>query len=257
MMRVAIENWCAWSPGIEDESAWREWALEPRIPARDRKAPAIDFVPSLQRRRCDALTRMLLHVARGCCPDATQLGAIPVVFASRHGPLGTTVSLLEDIAANKPLSPTAFSHSVHNTALGLFSIWMRNQSPSVAVAARRGVFAHGYIESLAMLQRSRSDRVLFVTADESIPEELEPIADEQHGGYAVALLLARSQLESAVTLRLDSCESGSESVRSWPDALEFVRWWINGGPELRIARGPRLWTWTRGSSTGATAGSAR
>ena len=145
------------------------WAQQPQAPGRGRSAPAIEFVPPLQRRRADALARMLLHVARGCCADATELGAIPVVLASRRGPLGITVTLLEDIAATKPLSPTGFSHSVHNTALGLFSIWTGNRSPSVALAARRDTFAHGYIEALALLHRSRSERVLFVTADERNP----------------------------------------------------------------------------------------
>jgi hypothetical protein len=246
MMLVQVERWCAWAPGIEDESAWRAWAQQPRATA-GRSAPAIEFVPPLQRRRCDALARMLLHVARGCCTDATELGAIPVVLASRYGPLGITVNLLEDIAATKPLSPTGFSHSVHNTALGLLSIWTGNRSPSVALAARRETFAHGYVEALALLHRCRSERVLFVTADEAIPEVLESVADVQHGSYAVALLLAPADSGRGVAMRLAPCEATAAIERGWPDALEFLGWWIRGTPELHIARGPRQWTWTRGS----------
>ena len=51
------------------------------------------------------------------------------------------------------LSPARFSHSVHNTQVGLFSIWARNPLPSVSVAAGAETFAHGFLEAVGRLQR--------------------------------------------------------------------------------------------------------
>lgn len=222
-MQVAVSRWCAWAPGIEDESAWRAFARAPHAPERARRTPAIDFVPAMQRRRCDAVARMLLHVANGCA-DPEELASLPVVLASRHGPLETTVELLEHIAEEKPLSPTGFSHSVHNTALGLFSIWSGNRSASVALAAGRDTFAHGFIEALALLQRTRASEVLYLCVDEVVPE---------------------SQRQRAVRLRIGVGPTAPEPERAWPDALEFLRWWLGDAEELEIARGARRFTWSR------------
>lgn len=243
-MQVAVARWCAWAPGIEDERAWRAFAQAPHAPERARRTPAIDFVPAMQRRRCDAVARMLLHVANGCA-DLEELASLPVVLASRHGPLETTVGLLEHIAEEKPLSPTGFSHSVHNTALGLFSIWSGNRSASVALAAGRDTFAHGFIEALALLQRTRADEVLYICADEMVPEPLAALADPSGTAYALALRLVRKSGRRAVRLRIGAGASAPDPERAWPDALEFLRWWLGDAEELEIARGPRRFTWSR------------
>jgi hypothetical protein len=243
-MQVGVLRWCAWAPGLEDEAAWRAFARQPHAPKRERRAPPVDFVPALQRRRCDDVARMLLHVARGCA-ELEELGAIPIVLASRHGPFETTVELLEHIAEEKPLSPTGFSHSVHNTALGLFSIWSGNRSASVALAAGRDTFAQGFVEALALLHRTRREEVLYVCADEAVPEPLAALADRDGGHCALALRLARGRGERSVRLRIGAGDPAGEPLREWSDPLEFLRWWLGDARELEIARGVRRFTWTR------------
>lgn len=249
MMRVALQNWAAWASGVEGEAAWRAWAQRPTAPSRG-DPPDVSFVPALQRRRCDALARSMLYVARACCPDGGA-AAIPTVFASRYGPITTTVAMLREMAAHRPLSPTRFSHSVHNTQVGLFSIWSGNRSPSASISARNETFVQGYLEALCMLHRSAAGRVLFVTGDEPIPEELAALHDEGAGGYAVALLLSRDEGD-AIRLDRRPDEDGAPRSRAWPDALEFVRWWLSGEPALSIRRSGIRWTWARGAEPSAS-----
>jgi hypothetical protein len=243
VMRVGVERWAAWTHGVGDETAWRTWIQNPTAPQRG-DPPDVSFVPALQRRRCDALARAMLYVANQCCPQQ-HIAAIPTVFASRHGPFGTTVAILRHIAESRPVSPTRFSHSVHNTQAGLFSIWAGNRAPSVSVSARQESFMQGYVEALCMLHRSDAGRVLFVAGDESIPEELEALHDECPGGYAVALLLARDGGDAALRLDREPDEAGAAPSRAWPDALEFVRWWLSDEPSLAIHRSGVRWRWSR------------
>jgi hypothetical protein len=241
-MRVGVERWAAWSHGVGNEVAWRAWAQNPIAPQRG-DPPDVSFVPALQRRRCDPLARSMLYVANQCCPQE-QIAVIPAVFASRHGPFATTAAMLRDIAESRPVSPTRFSHSVHNTQAGLFSIWAGNRAPSASVSARQETFVQGYIEALCMLHRSDAGRVLFVMGDESVPEEFEALHDECAGGYAVAFLLAQGG--GGATLRLDRepDETGAAPERAWPDALEFVRWWLGDEPSLAIHRSGVCWRWS-------------
>jgi hypothetical protein len=249
-MRVSLQRWAAWANGVQGESGWRAWARRPQAPIPG-DPPDVSFLPALQRRRCDSLARAMLYVAHECCPDE-DIASVPTVFASRHGPIATTVTLLRDLAEQRPVSPTRFSHSVHNTPAGLFSIWSGNRQPSASVSARQESFVQGYVEALCMLHRSATGRVLFVTGDEALPDELAALHDECPGGYAVALLLARDEADAALRLDRRPDPAGQPLSRAWPDALEFVRWWLSDEPTLAIARGGILWTWARAADPPAS-----
>lgn len=242
MSRLSVRKWAAWAPGIETEEEWRRFALEPRELGAE-GAPTLCFMPSLMRRRCDQLSRMMMQVAEAAC-DAELRSEVSCIFASRHGSFSTTVSLLETLADEEPVSPMRFSHSVHNTQAGIFSIWARNRKPSMSVAAGADTFAHGFLEAVCALNRIEGSPVLFVAGDEPVPEPFAPIADYGHSAFAMALLIAGPEPGATLDFRLEaSRESDEESER--PHELAFLRWWLSGEKTLRIASGGRVWVWTR------------
>jgi len=239
---VALARWAAWAPGLETPEDWRAWAREPRALVA-RGAPAVAFLAPMARRRCDEHSRAMLEVAHACCePD--RRGEVACVFASRHGSFATTVSLLEDLAADAPLSPTRFSHSVHNTQAGLFSIWARNRQPSTALAAREETFAHGMLEAACMLQREPARPVLLVVGDEPVPAPLAPVADRAYGSHALALRLGPGE---SLRLRLEGADPGAArtGAAALPPALEFLRWWLSGDAALRLHSPLHTWVFER------------
>jgi hypothetical protein len=239
MTSVRIARWEAWAPGLSENGAWTAWAREPRALGTDGQ-PDLRFMPPLQRRRCDQLSRMMLDVAHRASSDAAA-DALPCVFASRHGSICTTAELLEQLALDAQISPSSFSHSVHNTQLGLFSIFAHNRLPSMSVAAAQDTFAHGFLEAASLLHRERGRPVLFVMGDEPLPAPLDALTDAPRCAYALAL---RLEPGNALQLSLARAE-GSDTPRAWPDALEFLRWWLGAAPALSLQHAPRRWTWTR------------
>lgn len=252
MTGVALARWAAWAPGIETPEDWRAWAREPQA-LTARGAAGARFLPPMARRRCDDQSRAMLQVAHACC-EADLLGEVACVFASRHGSFATTVSLLEDLAADAPLSPTRFSHSVHNTSAGLFSIWARNRQPSTALAAREETFAHGLLEAACMLHREPGRPVLLVVGDEATPAPLEPVADRRHGPYALALRLGPggcATLGLSLEARARRAAGPGEAragVAAWPPALEFLRWWLSDDATLRLPSPLHTWVFERGAA---------
>jgi hypothetical protein len=240
---VALARWSAWAPGIESERDWRRWSREPEA-VDGPGAPAVRFLPAMTRRRCDALSRAMLEVAHACCDEELR-GEVACVFASRHGAFATTVALLEDLAADAPLSPTRFSHSVHNTQAGLFSIWAGNVRPSSALSARAETFPHGLLEAICLLHREGGRPVLLVMGDEPVPEPLESLADEAYGAYALALLLGPAGSGAPLGLRLEA-NTGPPRTDPWPPALEFLRWWLSDEASLRLPSPLRTWVFDRG-----------
>jgi len=205
-------------------------------------APEARFLPPLVRRRCDDLTRAMLHVANECAP-AGALAQCACVFASRHASLSALVELLSALAAGKPLSPNTFSHSVHNAPAGVFSVWAGNRNACSSIAAGRESFLCGLVEALGLLDREPTRDVLLVCGDEFPLAPLTPHAQPLAPTHAVAVLLTMQGDGDAVELALVNrsvASSGSE-----PDELAFARWWESGTPELDLAHSDRLWTLSR------------
>ncbi|MDH5305776.1 MAG: beta-ketoacyl synthase chain length factor [Myxococcales bacterium] len=237
-----MRSWAAWSPGIEDRDAWRAWCEEPKELAREGR-PAANFLPPLLRRRCSGLARIMLSAAFDCCEPEVR-AQVATVFASRHGNINESIELLERLARGQALSPTRFSHSVHNAQAGLYSIAADNRQASSSIAAQEDTFGSGWIEALTLLARDPRRPVLLVVGDVPLAATFAALVDEPETSYALALLLEADAPGVGVRIAL---EHGAPQARRprWPDALEFLRWFLSDAPRLSLACGRRRWVWER------------
>lgn len=251
MTAVRVAGWAGVAPGLDVLSeSWRDWARDPRpFTGLPETRPELGFLPALQRRRCDTLSRMMLAVANACCDEADRREALSV-FASRHGSFGATVTMLETLARDESLSPTRFSHSVHNTQAGLFSIWTGNQQLAQSLASRNETFEHGFLEAVCLLGRARGRPVLLVAGDEALPEPVAHLSADPHPAHAVGLLLRAP--DAAATdgcldfeLEAGAGAGGPAEPLPWPPAIEFLRWWIGDEESLSLGRAPRRFVFRR------------
>lgn len=167
-----------------------EWSSSEECPK-----PDVSFMPMMTRRRLSDVERAALHVAWKVFngeDDAGQLpgtGAVPVVFASRWGEIGTTLKLMRQFHSDGEMSPAAFSSSVHNAAPGAWSLFTENTAPYTAIAARERTYEMGLLEAEAQLASGSSDMVLFVYAEESTPVYYQSAFTGPEKFRAVAMLL--------------------------------------------------------------------
>ncbi len=242
MSSAAVRRWWAWSPGLEHPEAWRRWSRAPQ-PLGRQGHPDVEFLPALLRRRCGPLARATLAAAWGCC-EAEELPRVATVFASRHGNINESIGLLERLAEGQPLSPTKFSHTVHNAQAGLFSIAAGNREASSSVAASESTFASGWLEALTLLERDPQRPVLLVVADAPLDPTFALLVEEPEAFYAVAFLLADAPGADGLRFGLGRA-AGAGAPRAWPDALAFLRWYLSEEPSLALDCGRRRWTWER------------
>ncbi len=242
MIAAEIRRWSAWSPGREDPDAWRRWCRDPQ-PLASEGRPDGSFLPALLRRRCGPLARAMLGTAWACC-DEQQLPRVASVFASRHGNINESIELLERLADGQPLSPTRFSHSVHNAQAGLFSIAAGNREASSSIAACESTFGHAWLEALTLLERVPERPLLLVVGDVPLDPTFADLVEEPAGFYALALLLASTAPERGLAFSVG--RAGGEGTRpAWPDALAFLRWHESGAPRLALESGRNRWVWER------------
>lgn len=238
---LQIVRWAAWAPGLSAAAAWREWLAAP-APLRgdEEAAPPLSEVPAMVRRRIDALGRMALQVAYWAQDELSveQVQAMPLVFASRWGELGRSVALLQTLAQNEALSPTAFSHSVHNAIGALYSIQRGVRANLSAVAAGAYSLEAGWTEAQGLLQEGASE-VLLVAFDAPLPPAYAAsgLDDRLMRPHALAL-----RLRLGGGLALHSAPAAAEPQDGLPPALRALRFLIGNEAELR--QGPWLWSRT-------------
>lgn len=190
--------------------------------------PDVAFVEPMLRRRLSRLARGFFHCAQAVSPP----GEVRVVFASRHGEADRTLAILKDLAGSREVSPALFSMSVHNAVAGLWSILKANRAPATALAAGPDSFGWGLVEAAGALQADPGVPVLFVYADEPLPEPWAA-PGSQPGSQALALLLGGGE---GPRLRFHM-RADSPGPAGPAQAQEFLAAWRDGGGDWGRWRG--------------------
>lgn len=184
------------------------------------------------RRRLSLLAKMSLGVANACAYDVPEFR---IVYASRHGELARTTTMLENLADGADLSPTQFSMSVLNASAGLFSVLRKCTAPATAISAGSASFGYGLLEACLQLAENPSQKVLYVYADEPAPAAYGGNELPGSNAHAVGLLLTSSaemqvscsytahdsessnEVQSRAFLRCldEGCAAWSEAGRQW------------------------------------------
>ena len=270
-IRFGIAAHAAWAPGRETPAAWQAWAADAvnkTTSTTDRTPgpgdPPLKAMPAMLRRRASAPGKMALQAAYAVCPDTSGADDqpsrqdIPLIFCSRHGECGRSADLLLDLARGQPLSPTAFSLSVHNATAGLFSIARGDHANSLALAAGHSTVEHAVIEACSLLADG-APAVLLATADGPLPVMYREFADcnEQPFGWAWLLTAADDTIDGdVVSLRWssnpDSGANDGEGIgHAEPGGLQVMRFFLSGERSLERRADRRLWTWSRDERRGA------
>jgi hypothetical protein len=235
--RAHVLRWSAWSPGVEDGPAWEAWASAPH-PLATEGHPDAAFLPAMLRRRCTPLTRLVLTAAFGALAE-DERPRVRTVFATRHGSINESIELLHQVVKQERLSPTKFSHTVHNAQAGLFCIAAGNRKASSSLAACADTFACGWLEALSFLERDPETPVLFVTSDVPLDPTFAALVREPPGAYGLGLLLARAG--DGPGFDLDLAGRSEPGAKPWPDAAEFLRFLLSREERLELGR----FGWTR------------
>jgi hypothetical protein len=231
---ASVEEWTAWAPGVEEPKGWESWAKGGVQLAASSALPALDFLPSLFKRRLGQLDRMVLHVGHGLMEGR---GATRVVMASERGEVSQQYRISADVVECGEVSPAAFSHSVFNTPASLLSIAMENTGSASTVHSGPDSFIDALLISLSMLDRDPSPLALIV-ADENLPDAYACLDPLPNPPYGVAFLIGkgigfRFEVEPE---RVSAAHPGDSALPTLPDALAFLRFLLVGGPFLPLGR---------------------
>lgn len=242
-LKFALEAWSAWAPDKTRLLDWQAWALDQPLDQQKQAEPGqpdISAVPAMQRRRMSSLSRMAFATASTC---SASLAINPCcIFASRHGELKRTVKIIESLVKLEDVSPTDFSLSVFNTALGLYSIFTQNRAPSTMVVGGEDTFGSALIEARTYLHRFPEIPVLLVYFDEPLPEPLSPMEDPPGSPFSIALLFSAT---GSANVQVDFAPSNGAARDRRNPGLDFLKFYLSGKKQGAIVTERTRWQWSR------------
>jgi hypothetical protein len=235
----AVTAWSAWAPGLESVTAWLQWAGQTKQPAMT----ADTVMPTLLRRRVSPLGQKALKAAWSLPDSATAR----MVFCSRHGEFGRTLSILDSLVNRAEVSPADFTLSVHNALAGLLSIACANRQGHTMIAAGVESFGFGMLEALARLAERPDEPVLLVHFDEKLPAPFDVFDDNATQPIALAMTLSASDGDR---LTLDTHPANGAGVSGEPAVMAFMRAMLGASPHSVSVGEQLVWNWRSGDAAG-------
>jgi hypothetical protein len=176
-----LQGWPATAAVLTQRSALQAAATLLPVPA---------MLPAAERRRTGRVVKLAIGIALEAASQAgADPAALPNVFSSSGGDGHNCHEICESLAtAQREISPTRFSNSVHNAASGYWSIATGAMGASNVLCAFDASFAAGLLEAVVQVTADR-ESVLLVAYDTEYPEPLHakrPIPD----AFGIALVFA-------------------------------------------------------------------
>lgn len=234
MIQFQIAKWAAWGPSLHEQASWLNWLKAPDFHFEN-ETPHLSEMPVMLRRRVGHLGKMALQAAYWAGDEVAQC---PVIFASRYGDIAQSIEQLNQLAQGNPLSPTAFSMSVHNAISALFSIARKDTASYTAIAAGKETIAAAFTEAIGLLADGAAS-VLLVYYDEPLPPPHHVFADEPDFPHAFACQLISSEQGFSLSSRASKEISHSDL----PSSIAVLRFLLSGQREYQHSVGARTWVW--------------
>lgn len=245
----AIQEIVSFLPGVKSAEELEKWLNNPSSSTQTDVVSFNRLIPAIISRRLD---KGSLFAAEAAAKISEHDSPTYIIFSSRHGELAKGEKILTAINQGSEVSPADFSHSVHNSASGIFSIAKHITAPITSIAAGEDSFHCALIDAVAALEDG-AQGVLVVDFENILPPLLGrsfPHAPQSFC-YAIGILLktgtefsfSPSFSRNRATL-LKSCHIQSSGYKL-PSSLQFLRYSLLRYREFETFGGNSTFTWRR------------
>lgn len=180
-----------------------------------REMPKLEYVDPLFRRRLSQITRMTIGAVHGVI-DGNEDAKL--VFTSFRGEIARELKVNKGLVEDADVMPASFSISVFNTPAAATTIAFKMKAGYTAIYPSEDDFRSGFLAAVAPILAGEEKKIIFVYADEKIPEELENCEGvSSDNPMAVACVISNANDENAISLDLDSA-----ALESPENFLEFL-----------------------------------
>lgn len=191
-MKIYIGNICKWEP------------------SGDLKAPALEFVNPMFKRRFSQLTKMTIQVVHDVIEKDSSYSFLKVAFSSFYGELKRQFSINKSISCDGEVSPADFSLSVFNAPVAAASIALGLKAGYSAAFSSDRNFKDLLKVASAPVLCGEEEKIIFVYADEETPEEYKSLG-EINKALAFAFIISSAPFDGSIEIDLDLLDESLES----------------------------------------------
>jgi hypothetical protein len=222
MNEVYVSRFRSWAPEMENIKDWESWARGEKNILQEKKSPELSFTEPMFRRRLSQISKMTIQVLYDLQPFREDS---KIVFVSFRGELNQQLKINSMLIEEQTVMPASFSLSVFNTPVALATIALNLRSGYTAIYPSEDNFYDGFSSAVAPLAASDTEEIIFVYADEFVPEEYQSIIQGTRNPLAFAAILSRKQNGIPI-----STKSDSDYFKSPEDFLKYL--YARGGHEF-------------------------
>ena len=184
-----VSKLCVWEPPADDLSA----------------APKLEWTEPIFRRRLSQLTKMTVQVVHDLFSDGTLDKNTKLVFLSFRGELEREFKVNKTLIEEESILPAAFSLSVFNAAIAQATIALGLKGGYTCVFPSGADFASGVLSAAApVLAQGGDTKIVFVYADENVPDYYKEFLQGPNDPLAFAALLSSQKTDNSVELDLQN-----------------------------------------------------
>ena len=169
-----VSKLCVWEPPADDLSA----------------APKLEWTEPIFRRRLSQLTKMTVQVARDVFEKSGADKKTKIVFLSFRGELEREFKVNKTLIQEESILPAAFSLSVFNAAIAQATIALGLKGGYSCVFPSGADFASGFLAAAAPVLAGTEENIVFIYADENIPDYYKEFLKGPNEPLALAALLS-------------------------------------------------------------------
>lgn len=161
-MKFYISNVHAWAPEIEHGL---------NSIKNENTSPKIEFTDPLFRRRFSQITKMTIQVLYDVIQEYPKAKKNRIIFTSFRGEINREFEIDKMLIQEQDIRPAAFSLSVFNTPIAAATIALNLKSGYNVIFPSKCNFSDALLAAVASIFNNNEKEILFVYADEKIPDE--------------------------------------------------------------------------------------
>ncbi len=205
---------------ISDFTEWIPPAGEPAA------APKLEWTEPIFRRRLSQLTKMTVQVTHDLFEKAAspETKKAKIIFASLRGEIDREFKINKTLIEDNSVLPAAFSLSTFNAPIAQATIALGLKGgytaiyPCQAGIQTRDAFKNCLLAAASPILSGKEERIIFVYADEYIPECYEGHHSAENYPLAFAAVFSSQKMRNSVEYKTDkipeSPKAFSESINN-------------------------------------------
>ncbi|MBR2105632.1 MAG: beta-ketoacyl synthase chain length factor [Treponema sp.] len=220
MEELYLSHISPWAPGLLDNKEnWQKWAKgESDVQIEQTKdSPKLEYTDPLFRRRLSQISKMTIHTIHNLIesvnaknPDSFDKET-KIVFCSLRGEIEREFTINKSLIEDEMILPAGFSLSVFNTPVALATLAFKLTGGYSVLYPSKNNFADCFKAAVAPLLAGTEEQIIFVYADELVPEVYGQKRPAENIPFSFATLISTEKKDKAIRFSIDDLQKISSS----------------------------------------------